>query len=90
MFHVVARRASIYNNFVADCRDGFCTCECANSVQNGFCVRFCVAKHGYFDKFVQIESGGDVDNLIITDAVFADLEYGGYVLRHTAKMRALS
>lgn len=54
-----------------------------------FCVRFCVAKHGYFDKFVQIESGGDVDNLIVTDAVFADLEYGGYVLRHTAKMRAL-
>lgn len=89
MFDIVARGASINHHFVADCGDRFSTRKSANGVQNGFCIEFRIAKNGDFDKFVQIESGGDIQNLIIADAVFADLEDGIYLLRHAAKARAL-
>ncbi len=90
MFHVVASAAFVDDHFVADCGDGVCACKTANFVKHDFGGRFCIAEHGDFDEFVQFKSKTDVFHLVFADAVFADLEYGCYVLRHTAKMCALS
>ena len=89
MFDILTRGTSVNHHFVADCRYGFCARKSANGVQDGFCVRFRVAKNGYFDKLVQIEGSGDIQNLVVAYAVFADLEDWIYLLRHTAKARAL-
>ncbi len=89
MLDIVARGTSINHHFVADCGDRFCARKSANSVQHGFGVEFRIAKNGNFDKFVQVEGGGNIKDLIIANAVFADLEDWIYLLRHTAKARAL-
>ena len=89
MLDVVAGGASVDHDLVADCRDRLCARKSADCIQYGFGIRFGVAKDGYFDEFVQIKRKGDVENLIVADAVFADLEDRVYVLRHTAKARAL-
>lgn len=89
MLYVVTRRTSVNDHFVADSSYGFRTCQSANCVQNGFCVCFRIAENGYFDKLMQIERKGYVENLIVSDSVFADLEDWIYLLCHTAKARAL-
>ncbi len=90
MFHVVAGAALVYHDFVADCRYGFCAGLLAYLVQNVFGVCLCVAKDGYFDKFVKFERKTNVFDLVVAHAVFADLEDWIYRLRHTAKFCALS
>ncbi len=89
MFDIVARGTSVNHHFVADCGNRLCARKSANSVQDGFGVEFRIAKNGNFDKLVQVEGGGDIQNLVVANAVFADLEDWIYLLRHAAKARAL-
>ena len=89
MFNVVAGATLVDDHFVADCGDGFRTGQTAYLVQYDFGGSFRIAKDGNLDKLVQFERKTNVFHLIVADAVFSYLKYRVYVLRQTAKARAL-
>lgn len=89
MFDVVAGAALVDDDFVADCRDRLCAGLLADFIQDVFGVGFGIAQDGDFDELVQFERKADVLDLIVANAVFADLEDRVYGLRHTAKFCAL-